>query len=183
MCDDVVLLFGVMWVKTHSVARLPMTEIFKVFSRAAHESEYVGCWDWDGVVWCGVVWCGVVNVSYRADIWCVESDGSLDRVTFERCFSELLSKDVSDSDSKSTERDEEIMSLIARRIFDVFDRDGNGTVDYSEFIAGISLLCRASSDDKIRAAFQLFDLDNGWFTRASTVRTIRLRSTSAPPPH
>lgn len=81
--------------------------------------------------------------------------GALDRVTFERCFGELLAAD------DPSESDQEIMSLIAARIFQVFDRDGNGTVDYSEFIAGISLLCRASSDDKIRAAFSLFDLDNG----------------------
>jgi len=77
-------------------------------------------------------------------------EGTIDRSTFERCFQNVCQGDG---------QDEKILKLVADRVFDVFDRDGNGIVDHSEFVAGLSLLCKASSDDKIRAAFNLFDLD------------------------
>jgi Ca2+-binding EF-hand superfamily protein len=60
-----------------------------------------------------------------------------------------------------------MMHAIAGRVFEVFDRDGNGMVDFAEFVAGLSLLCRASGDDKIRAAFNLFDSDRVSNTAAS----------------
>jgi len=81
-------------------------------------------------------------------------EGVIDRPTFERCFAKVCEGDG---------QDVQILNLVAGRIFDVFDRDGNGIVDHSEFVAGLSLLCRATSDDKIRAAFNLFDLDGDNF--------------------
>jgi len=89
-------------------------------------------------------------------------EGVIDRSTFERGFAKIC---------KGDGQDQKILKLVANRIFDVFDRDGNGTVDHSEFVAGLSLLCRASSDDKIRAAFNLFDLDgDGWVTYDEMLR-------------
>jgi len=68
-------------------------------------------------------------------------------------------------------RDKNVVKMIANKVFDVFDRDSNGFVDHSEFVAGLSLLCRASSDDKIRAAFNLFDLDgDGYVTYDEMLR-------------
>jgi len=49
---------------------------------------------------------------------------------------------------------------IAKRIFDVFDQNHDGRVDFPEFVAGLSLLCRASTDtDRVKATFALFDID------------------------
>ena len=42
-------------------------------------------------------------------------------------------------------------------MFDLFDMDGNGVVDFSELASGLSVLCGGSRDDKAKAAFSLFD--------------------------
>jgi Ca2+-binding EF-hand superfamily protein len=86
--------------------------------------------------------------------------GVIDRPTFERCFTAVINKRPGKA---SQPTDKKVVKSIANHIFDVFDRDGNGYVDHAEFVAGLSLLCRASSDDKIQAAFSLFDLDGDGF--------------------
>jgi len=130
-------------------SRIPMNEILAVFREAATEK------------------------------------GEIDRSTFETCFSKVCNtaasraareknrkNKLSRQDTETEiEEEERVLKLVANRIFDVFDRDGNGLVDHSEFVAGLSLLCRASSDDKIRAAFNLFDLDgDGWVTYEEMLR-------------
>jgi len=81
--------------------------------------------------------------------------GLIDRITFEKCFADVM--------PPTDEQDAKIVKLVADRLFDIFDGDGNGYVDHAEFVAGLSLLCRASSDDKIKAAFSLFDIDGDGF--------------------
>tara|TARA_Y100001934_G_C12357107_1_gene778713 strand:- start:796 stop:2283 length:1488 start_codon:yes stop_codon:yes gene_type:complete len=49
---------------------------------------------------------------------------------------------------------------ICDRLFTIFDKDGNGTIDYSEFMDTIKSMIVGSNKDKIRFAFQLHDLDN-----------------------
>ena len=45
---------------------------------------------------------------------------------------------------------------ISKRLFNVFDRDGNGLVDKNELKIGMSLLSPGSQEDKIKAAFALY---------------------------
>uniref|UniRef100_A0A8C6WNV6 Lysophosphatidylcholine acyltransferase 2 n=1 Tax=Neogobius melanostomus TaxID=47308 RepID=A0A8C6WNV6_9GOBI len=45
-------------------------------------------------------------------------------------------------------------------LFALFDRDGDGTVDFREYVIGVTILCRpANTDDVLRMAFRLFDTD------------------------
>ena len=47
--------------------------------------------------------------------------------------------------------------VILKRVFDIFDKDGNGLIDHAELVAGLSVLCGGSSQSKVRTAFNMFD--------------------------
>lgn len=84
--------------------------------------------------------------------------GSLDRESFQKCFHFIVrNKDGSaPTDYKRT-----IGSL--NRLFNIFDKDGNGVVDAAEFMSGLSVLASGDRDDKIRAAFDLYDTNRDGF--------------------
>ncbi|XP_037835903.1 lysophosphatidylcholine acyltransferase 2 isoform X2 [Kryptolebias marmoratus] len=45
-------------------------------------------------------------------------------------------------------------------LFALFDRNGDGTIDFREYVIGVNILCRpANTDDVLQMAFQLFDTD------------------------
>ncbi|MFT7807010.1 lysophosphatidylcholine acyltransferase 2 [Arapaima gigas] len=45
-------------------------------------------------------------------------------------------------------------------LFALFDRNGDGTIDFREYVIGVTVLCQPeNTDDIIQIAFQLFDLD------------------------
>ncbi len=81
-------------------------------------------------------------------------DGVLDRDAFEGCFEILIDRAGGHDD---VNLDPERLQTILDRMFDLFDMDGNGVVDFSELASGLSVLCGGSRDDKAKAAFSLFD--------------------------
>ncbi|XP_072236299.1 lysophosphatidylcholine acyltransferase 2 [Leuresthes tenuis] len=49
---------------------------------------------------------------------------------------------------------------VLQELFALFDRDGDGTIDFREYVIGVTILCRpANTEDVLRMAFQLFDTD------------------------
>ncbi len=48
-------------------------------------------------------------------------------------------------------------SVIIKRLFSVFDVNGDGVVDFLELSSGLSVLCGGPEAEKIRAHFNLFD--------------------------
>lgn len=49
---------------------------------------------------------------------------------------------------------------LSSRLMDVFDADGNGTIDFEEFITGLSVFSgKSSKKDKLMFAFQIYDID------------------------
>ena len=48
-------------------------------------------------------------------------------------------------------------------MFDAFDTDHDGTVDSQELSSGLSVLCGGSRDEKVRAAFALYDVNGDGF--------------------
>jgi Ca2+-binding EF-hand superfamily protein len=63
---------------------------------------------------------------------------------------------------------------VADELFEIFDADGNGVVDFAELASGLSVLCGGSRDDKVRAAFELFDTNgDGVISRAEMVTYLK----------
>jgi len=52
---------------------------------------------------------------------------------------------------------------ISNRLFDIFDKDGNGTIDYNEFIGTVESIVNGDQAEKINFAFELHDLDKSGF--------------------
>ncbi|XP_066292843.1 frequenin-1-like [Branchiostoma lanceolatum] len=70
--------------------------------------------------------------------------------------------------------DEEKVSL-ARQIFRTFDQDGNGQVDFPEFLRGMSALLRGTTAQRLRWAFSMYDIDNnGVLSRPELLNVLKL---------
>lgn len=104
-------------------------------------------------------------------------EGGIDRETFEQCLGPLgLEK-----------------NLITERIFAFFDQDGDNIINFSEIVAGLSVLCKGNLDEKIECkrwekltydrrlilcvcldAFKGYDLDeDGYISRDELYRMYK----------
>ena len=54
-------------------------------------------------------------------------------------------------------------NLVTERIFNFFDQDGDGIIDFNELVSGLSVLCKGTLEEKIEYAFRGYDLDNTGF--------------------
>merc|ERR1719427_1492237 len=76
-----------------------------------------------------------------------------------------------DADRSGSISKEEFMTLpgldqnpLVQRVVDIFDADGNGEVDFQEFIEGMSQFSvRGNEESKLRFAFRIYDMDNDGF--------------------
>ncbi|KAI8495620.1 Visinin-like protein 1 [Branchiostoma belcheri] len=64
-------------------------------------------------------------------------------------------------------------ATLAKRIFRAFDHDATGTVDFREYVCGMSALLRGSKVEKLKWAFRMYDLDgNGEVTKRELLNVL-----------
>lgn len=65
-------------------------------------------------------------------------------------------------------------SLFVDRIFRLFDQDGNGVIDFKEFVKGLNVFAQtASQEEKLRFSFAIYDFDgNGYISQEELYRLL-----------
>ncbi|KAA0189884.1 hypothetical protein HAZT_HAZT009970 [Hyalella azteca] len=78
---------------------------------------------------------------------------------------------------------EEFMSLpeiqqnpLAQRVIDIIDADGNGEIDFKEFIQGMSQFSvKGDKESKMRFAFRIYDMDNdGYISNGELFQFLKM---------
>ena len=77
------------------------------------------------------------------------------REEFQACFDEVLG----DRGHLSGAGDEDRLRVLRRRLYDIFDTNGDGVVQFAEMASGLSVLCGGSADAKARLAFKLYNVN------------------------
>lgn len=63
---------------------------------------------------------------------------------------------------------------LVQRVIDIFDADGNGEVDFKEFIQGVSQFSvKGDKLSKLRFAFRIYDMDNDGFISNGELFQVR----------
>jgi len=79
-----------------------------------------------------------------------DAEGYVSESSFFHCFEGLIGDDISDDDK-------EILPVVLGKLYDIFDSNNDGVVDFTELGTGLTPLVGGSKDEKAKAAFDLYD--------------------------
>ncbi|KAI6212871.1 hypothetical protein M3Y94_00080400 [Aphelenchoides besseyi] len=110
----------------------------------------------------------------------LEMCSNFDAYELRRLARRFKKLDLDGSGSLSTE---EFMSLpelacnpLVQRVIDIFDEDGNGEVDFKEFIQGISQFSvKGDKNIKLNFAFRIYDMDrDGYISNGELFQVLKM---------
>jgi len=87
----------------------------------------------------------------------MSKNGKVDKPTFNKCLERLEQygfkspKDIA----------------FPERLFHMLDINGDGVVDLSEFVCGLSVLCKGTPEEKLKLSFKAYDLDGSGYISKS----------------
>lgn len=65
---------------------------------------------------------------------------------------------------------------FAEHVFRVFDLNGDGLLDFREFMCGFSVVLRGSVEEKLMFSFRIYDVDcNGFISRDEMKQVLSVR--------
>ena len=100
------------------------------------------------------------QIAFEAFALCADENGLLSEEAFLSAFRSILTDECIYA---MTKRERERVGLVTHRIFQIFDVDNSGEVDFSELASGLSVLCGGSRDLKAETAFSIYDYDNSGY--------------------
>jgi len=65
---------------------------------------------------------------------------------------------------------------LVQRVIDIFDTDGNGEIDFKEFIGGISQFSvKGDKESKLKFAFKIYDIDkDGYISNGELFQVLKM---------